>query len=490
MHLFNKILLVLIFLTGVFYLVLVSNRYNLGKEWEEKLAKQDKTIADLTADIGKLDDAVNGVPLKSGEEWAWKRMGLVAQSEKLSALLSAKVWINCLPGNLRGLDEESRQITVSFTASPEALTRQYDGRSLGDKNFFYVFDSGIPYSAPVSEDGSDAAKNLEEGDQEASAPQRPVFLGIFSAENVDPESKTYNLASVGTISESQKERIKDSVDSGRGWIVYEDRLPVDSPKDIAYWIQNYPDDAFVKWLNTPSDDSDENSKKEADKAYFSRTSVSQINEAGDEKGFVDGGVESDSGLVGDNERYAIKYDTHILKKYYQIDKLNLLLSRGARSKGDLDVVIADQLAMLGCDAVPTESADPATAEVFKGISEECWNETVDRFQKLGDESLNELERLLPESKSALNRNASDSFEFASFLLQKRNAVKKFETMCAQRDLVKARLDTAEKSKEQLQSRINELVRDNARVAKSIADVQFQASSEILRRANNVTASVD
>ena len=50
----NKVLLSLIALAAIFFFVLGANRFKLGKEWEEKIAKQAQQIEDLTSQIDKL----------------------------------------------------------------------------------------------------------------------------------------------------------------------------------------------------------------------------------------------------------------------------------------------------------------------------------------------------------------------------------------------------------------------------------------------------
>ena len=54
MHRLNWVTIVLLILTGIFYFVLLSNRFSLGRDREEKIAKQEKQIEDKTREIEKI----------------------------------------------------------------------------------------------------------------------------------------------------------------------------------------------------------------------------------------------------------------------------------------------------------------------------------------------------------------------------------------------------------------------------------------------------
>ena len=60
MHRLNWVTIVLLILTGIFYFVLLSNRFSLGRDREEKIAKQEKQIEDKTREIEKIRQDIFG----------------------------------------------------------------------------------------------------------------------------------------------------------------------------------------------------------------------------------------------------------------------------------------------------------------------------------------------------------------------------------------------------------------------------------------------
>ena len=133
-------------------------------------------------------------------------------------------------------------------------------------------------------------------------------------------------------------------------------------------------------------------------------------------------------------------------------------------------MISDQLTMLGCAAVPgTEAwdADPDQIETFNGLDEDRRAEfeeksasVLEAYRKIGGEGLEHIASLLP--------SAQNGFQSETFADQKRDAVEKRGAMFAQRDIVKRRLDTAERTVEQVEARIDQLVGENAGLGRSIA----------------------
>ncbi len=168
-----------------------------------------------------------------------------------------------------------------------------------------------------------------------------------------------------------------------------------------------------------------------------------------------------------------------------------MTARGESSKDDLDRVISDQLAMIGCGAVPgTDSgdADPDLLEKFNGLGEKDRAEfeeksaaLLDAYRNIGAEGLERIASLLPA--------AQNGFESQTFFDQKQEAVEKLRLMESQRDIVESCLATAQDAVVQIQDRIRFLVGENAQLARSIAEAQFEAADAIAERANSVTASL-
>ena len=499
MHRLNWVTVILILLTGIIFFVFLSNRYTVGKNWETKIDGQRKQIESKTAEIEKLKKEIYGTPLKSGEEWVWSRMGLIAKSDKLDSLVPGKVWTYALPDIITSKDD-APELELVFTVQPgEGGARLNGNTKVGEKDLVYIFDKGIPFPQEMAGGPDDAAPAPEPA--EAAEPEPAKFLGVFTvkqivgvedavaqgmnAEEAAGHEGTYSyvVKSVGVVDEEQRRLIADSVKAERAWIVYEGLLPIDSPNDIACWLEEYPDSPFSKTL------------KDEDRAFFQKTTYGSADdleafsaalaEAKDDRSF------QSFAEPPEGKRYPDRYDTKLLREYYQRDKLRVMTARGESSKDDLDRVISDQLAMIGCGAVPgTDSgdADPDLLEKFNGLGEKDRAEfeeksaaLLDAYRNIGAEGLERIASLLPA--------AQNGFESQTFFDQKQEAVEKLRLMESQRDIVESRLATAQDAVVQIQDRIRFLVGENAQLARSIAEAQFEAADAIAERANSITASL-
>ncbi len=494
MHRLNWVTIVLLILTGIFYFVLLSNRFSLGRDREEKIAKQEKQIEDKTREIEKIRQDIFGVPLKSGEEWEWNRMGLVAKSDKLDSLVPGKVWTICQPGQFSGIDS-GPELELHFTVYPaEGGARTSESVKVGEKDLVYIFDKGIPFPGePADPNAAPPAEPSE------AAPESAKFLGIFTVTGIkepaaapaaesEGESAVpaagpyeYTVKSIGVVPREQREQIAESVSADHAWIVCEGVLPIDSPTDISVWLREYPESPFSKSLSDEA------------RAFFEKTTYgtaadleefnAALTEAKDDRS-LQMFAEPPEG-----KRYPDRYDTQILREYFLRDKLIILTARGESSKEDLDQVISDQLTMLGCAAVPgTEAwdADPDQIETFNGLDEDRRAEfeeksasVLEAYRKIGGEGLEHIASLLP--------SAQNGFQSETFADQKRDAVEKRGAMFAQRDIVKRRLDTSERTVEQVEARIDQLVGENAGLGRSIAEAQFEAADAAVQRAGSVAA---
>lgn len=488
MHRLNWVTVVLILLTGIFYFVLLSNRYTLGKNWEKKIAGLEEQIRGRTADIEKLREEIYGIPLRSGEEWTWNRMGLIARNDKLNSLVPGKVWTNCCPETIAtAQDAAEMELTFSIDRS-EGGVRGGSDSSFGASDLVYVFDKGVPFvsSAPEPAESAESAAPPAPAEPatDASSAERPKFLGAFTITAINPAETTvlYSIRSIGVVEGSQRELITESVQARRAWIVYEGVLPTDSPNDIACWLEEYPDSPFSKTLS------------EEEREFFKKTVYGSVDDL-EEVSAALAEAKDDSSLhlfaePPAGKRYPDRYDTRLLRGYYQRDKLTVLTARGESSRNDLDHVICDQLAMIGCDTVPgTEQGDSDTdlPEKFNGLDEKDRSEfheksaaLLDAYRAIGEDGLSRIESLLPSAKNG--------FASQTFFDQKREAAEKLQTMEHQRDIVQERLVIARESLEQVQDRIDFLTDENARLARLIAGAQFEASDAIMERAASMAAT--
>ncbi len=497
MHRLNWITIILLVLTGIFYFVFLSNRFSLGRDREEKIAKQEKQIEAKTGEIEKLKKEIYGTPLSSGEEWSWSRMGLIAKSDKLDSLVPGKVWTNCRPGEISRPDD-AQELELTFTVpSAEGGARTNNGVKVGDKDLVYVFDKGISFTDGSAET-PDPAPPAEAAEGVQTEPAK--FLGVFTVTRIEVDeavpgegnaeetagqagTSTYTVKSVGVVDEAQRELIGASINAQHAWIVYEGLLPLDSPSDIAVWLEEYPDSPFSKSLSDES------------RAFFQKTTYGTAADL-EEFGAKLAEAKDDRSLQmfaepPEGKRYPDRYDTKILREYYQRDKLRVLTARGESSKDDLDRVISDQLAMIGAGAVPGTAAgdaDPNLLERFDGLDEnehalfeEKSAALYESYKQIGEEGLAHIESLLP--------SAQNGFQSQTFFDQKQEAAEKRRVMFLQRDMVEGRLASAEDSLGQVQARIGLLIDENARLARSIAETQFEAADAAAERAASVTASV-
>lgn len=225
MSIWNKVLLVLIFLTATFYAVLISNRFVLNRQKEEEIAGLEKRRLDESSAVAKLRGDLNGDPLK--EVKSWDDCGLNLKMTRLSQLIRGRMLVDCqamrAPANKDGV------VSTSFCLSSVDKPRLFADIHLSQDTMVYLFDSG----SPLPKGGEGEAAPAAEG-KTAGRPAR--FLGIFTVESINDEAKEINIVSVGTVTQAEEARMAESVRGGNSWIVCLDRLPVDSPDDLAYWL--------------------------------------------------------------------------------------------------------------------------------------------------------------------------------------------------------------------------------------------------------------
>ena len=149
------------------------------------------------------------------------------------------------------------------------------------------------------------------------------------------------------------------------------------------------------------------------------------------------------------KRYPDRYDTRLLRGYYQRDKLTVLTARGESSRNDLDHVICDQLAMIGCDTVPgTEQGDSDTdlPEKFNGLDEKDRSEfheksaaLLDAYRAIVEDWLSRIESLLPSAKNGFASRPSSI---------RSGSGRSIQTWNTSRDIVQERLVIARETLEQ------------------------------------------
>ncbi|MBR5626756.1 MAG: hypothetical protein IKW74_03945 [Thermoguttaceae bacterium] len=299
MNVWNKVLIVLLCVTSLIFFWLVAQRFVLGKTWEEKIVKLDKDLEAAQLAVDNLTREIFGDSLNTERSWAAK--GLKQQLEYIRGLQNGTVWTNCEPINI---SQAGNQVTVSYL-----LPGGYAATHVQKNGLVYIFDSGVALDS--------ASETAETASQ---------FLGTFWIESVN--DMQVSLVSVGSMTQAEVDAINNSIQKQNGWIACADRLPVDSPNDIAAW-----------------------SSDEKSMVLFSSEDQQFLALA---EGTVDEAATGQKRLSRDFE-YELK------KKFIDRDDQNTLFARRQVALTDLNQVVIDQLVSIGAD-VPAEIAELISQE--------------------------------------------------------------------------------------------------------------------------------
>ena len=233
MNVWNKVLMVLVTILCIVWGILAANRVNFSKEQAQKLEKLEKDLADAQEAVQKLRYEIYG-GLETANEW--REMGLDAQLDYMLALQHGEAFTNCAPVEAR-VDTTTMTSTASFTIDANAKTTSFRTGAVA-----FVFDSGAAVKKTASaatgdeatEDVSDLSESVaddSEGTATVVATAPYSFLGAFKV--VGSTDTQVNLTSIGVSSNAELQALQASARSGNSWVVYADRLPVDSPADVA-----------------------------------------------------------------------------------------------------------------------------------------------------------------------------------------------------------------------------------------------------------------
>ncbi|MDO5580776.1 MAG: hypothetical protein Q4G69_06545 [Planctomycetia bacterium] len=402
MNIWNKVLLILILITGTVYLWLGSQRFLLQKGWEAKIAKAEAQYSDIEKTIAALQSEIYGNRLEKPDQW--EKMPLAAKKDKIHSLLQGQIWCNCAPSNIVN---KSGVINTGF-----ALPADYIVSPNQQNTLVYLFDSGAPVQ--VVKDGGNAAAP-------AIVPFPATFLGIFRIASVNRSE--VGLISAVHLSEAEIARLDKSIKSKNGWIVCSNRLPIDSPDDIAIWKDSSP--GFITTLS------------EEEKDYFSRQSYLPQEIAG---------LPADEILSkAGKKRLPQDYDYLMEKEYTQRDNTTTLISRKEVALHDIQVVLADQFVVMGTE--PTAEVKPFVDQALytkaKAANKiETWSDKQTRFKA----------------------------DLAAMTDQMNIVKGKYEQV----------LDTVKK----LQDQIDQLLKENCALAGQIAKAQFEAAKRITKASNS------
>ena len=480
MCVYNKVLLSLIALVTIVFFILGANRYQLGKEWEEKIAKQAKQIEDLQNQVTKLHGEIYSDSAAVANDMPWPQRPLKLRLDTVRAHHGGALWAHCTPQTMPQLID--RQVRLSFTLGTSDRPRMFGETLLQQDAKFYVFDSGAAGNAGNESGGA----GDEEGDgAEFAGGQQAVFLGTFVCDAgnnapYDPETKELSVVSIGTFSETEVDSIAASVQAGHEWFVYVGDLPADDPALLAGLLTEpafadavaaFPED-LLQYMAKGAGSADDllsaaAAGDGADDGFADDTDADDES-AADESAIVDADDTDDtddtasvaagkSNASVEGVRYPRDYAQMLLARSGKRDELNLTVQRYRTALDDLGSVICDQFAIVGLDKLPEDfleqiNSDPEQVAFFN-----------------------------TKFAEAVKRNpATPEMKTQATVLIRLNATQK------ERDLVKGKVDEAAKIVEQLQARIDTLLVENDALAAKISRALFTSVDSITQEADRVT----
>ena len=424
MNVWNKVLMALIAIMCVVFGVFAANKYNLTKEQEGNVAKLEAELAKVRDDIQQLRYDIYGGPEKVAANW--RELGLEGRLTYLRGLQNGEAFSNCQPVEAR-IDEEKGSSTIAFAVDPQSKTTAFRAGVVA-----FVFDSGAAVikkaASDSSSDAADAVDSSEVADSDATdaealaAASPYAFLGAFKVTGANDAQ--VNLESIGSSSADELTALKESARSGRSWVVYADRLPIDSPADLAYFESESPE--RVKALP-------------AETASFVTRGLT----------FADVEALGSNGQIAADSRFPVDFQGALERGWFDRDEQNVINARNTMALETFTNIIADQYVAMG---------------------EEVKDEDVLAFENWDD-----------VYAAALARKKVDSWQ--ENIAKTKEALTRME---GYRDLVKKTLDAAEQGVADCRQAIDELIVKNAETAAKIAAAQFLALEKVEAESKTVS----
>ena len=419
MNVWNKVLMALIAIICVVFGVFAANKYKLTKEQEGNVAKLEAELAKVRDDIQQLRYDIYGGPEKAAENW--RELGLEGRLTYLRGLQNGEAFSNCQPVEAR-VDEEKGSSTIAFAVDPKSKTTAFRAGVVA-----FVFDSGAALvqkaAADASSDDASEVGSVDDSDAAAVASANPyAFLGAFKVTGANDAQ--VNLESIGSSSVDELTALKESARSGRSWVVYADRLPIDSPADLAYFESENPERVKVLPATTAS--------------FVTR-------------GLTFADVESigANGTIAAESRFPVDFQGALERGWFDRDEQNVINARNTMALETFTNIIADQYVAMGEqvkdeDVLAFENWDDVYAAAVARKKVDSWQENI------------------AKTKEALTR------------------------MEGYRDLVKKTLDAAEQGVADCRKAIDELIVKNAETAAKIAAAQFLALEKVEAESKTVS----
>ncbi len=424
-------------LTGLLciaFTVFAANKYQLTKDNEQKLENLEKQLADLQDANMKLRYEIYGDPQK--EVKGWTDLGLDAQLDYLRNLEAGESFVNCQTIQVV-VDDDAKTSTVAFGVDP-----QYTMSSFRNGAVVYLFDSGEQYVAKEAADAdsdSDASATADDSDEAvASAGSEYVFLGAFKVKGAT--STQVNVDSIGFASDDELALLQSVKKSGNSLVAFVDRLPMDSPNDIAaFYAEN--SELFAAF------DADLNAI-----LSLGTADAEQLKDVETAADFEN--------LFGADMRMPVAYQATLERQWSTRDAGNVMFARNTLALNDLNVVIANQLVAMGAKA--SKGFEDTLADAQAAVADfENWADFADA--------------------------AKDRNKIPSYFEQLDDARAQLAKMQGYNELVKNLIAEAEENNKLCQEGIDAFIAENARLASEIARVQFAASEKLEKESSSRTA---
>lgn len=301
MNVWNKVLMALITIECIVFGIFAANRYNVTKTETAKIEKLESDLAQTLEAVQKLRCELYG-GFEAVESWT--DQGLIGQLEYMHRLQNGEAFMNCQPTSAN-VDAQTQQASVAFSVSEQDKTTAFRPGSIA-----FVFDAGSPVAAAPAADSAAADETAQ-----ASVAAPYTFLGAFAVASAT--ATQVNLTSVGSASAEEIKALQDSARSGNSWVVYADRLPIDSPDDVALFASEN-----AELVAAISDES---------RAFCSKTLT----------------VDEAALATDDTVRLPVDFQGSLDYQWSVRDRENIVNARRTAAVATLSNVIADQVVAIG-----------------------------------------------------------------------------------------------------------------------------------------------
>ena len=457
MNVWNKVLMILTGLLCAAYAVFAANVYQNNKDWRQKNDGLEEQIAKQLEDNVKLYNEVYGGDA-SVDVQSWKDCGLDGQLAYIRSLEAGDVFVNCEAAETK-IDDSTGSAKVMFGVDP-----QYNMSSFRDGAVVYLFDSGVAFkkasadatagtdetvaeapAEPIADDADSEAGAEPTATVAAAAPY--VFLGAFKI--VGAAAAQVNLETIGVFTEAELALLDATRKGGRSFVACVDRLPVDSPADVADFVAEKPGVVAGYGAQIAAD----MAKKTADATALAGC-------LGADEATTAANFEQ---LFATNAevRVPVAYQARLERQWSTRNAQNVMIARNTLALADMDYVIAEQLVLMG-------------DKPSKGL-ESDYEELLARTSKF-------------EGFDAVYDAAKARKRVASYFERIDATRDNLAKMKADVALVEGLVAEAEQNNKDCQEAIDNLVAQNSKLASEIARVMFAVSEKLESR--SATASVD